>query len=45
MASALHRTDGDGVDDQPRFEASFDREQPSYARQHTHKLSKRRASG
>jgi hypothetical protein len=38
VAAALNRTERDRIDDEPRLEARFDREQAAHFPQHTHPL-------
>jgi hypothetical protein len=45
MLTPLHRSDGNGVGDQPRFEAGLDDEQAAETLQHWNSLSTEHASG
>jgi hypothetical protein len=45
MLPAFDRSQSNGVNDDPGFKSSLDREQAGNALQHCHWLSKRRANG
>jgi hypothetical protein len=45
MLAPLDRTDGDGIDHQPRFEARLDHKKPTDLAQHRHSLTTQRQSG
>jgi hypothetical protein len=45
VVAALHRSDGDRIDHQPRFEARLDDEKASDLAQHGHSLTGERQSG
>jgi hypothetical protein len=44
VPAALNRPECDGIDDQPRFEARLDREEPADLAEHCHSLTFERAS-
>jgi hypothetical protein len=45
MAAAFDRTQGDGIDHQPRLEARLDREQAADLAEHCHSLTSERPDG